>query len=122
MGKKDRSAVFGCNKDPLSEEKYTVKFFFTRKARVNTERVPRGHPIILLYSNKFNVAAVSVKKVYCEDRYEIRFCDHPCETLIPCDTIYFTKRKFAFFPLKSLWHIFYSDDIFLCLSFAISIT
>ena len=35
---------------------------FARKARVNTERVPPGHPIILLKSNKFNMAAVSVKR------------------------------------------------------------
>ena len=34
-----------------------------RKGRVNTERVPPGHPIILLKSNKFNMVAVSVKKV-----------------------------------------------------------
>ena len=39
-----------------------------RKARVNTERVqgivlmPPGHPIILLKSNKFNMAALSVKR------------------------------------------------------------
>ena len=32
---------------------------FARKARVNTERVPPEHPIILLKSNKFNMAAVS---------------------------------------------------------------
>ena len=37
---------------------------FARKAHVNTERLPPGHPIILLKSNKFNMAAVSVKKVY----------------------------------------------------------
>ena len=36
-------------------------------ARVNTERVPLGHPIILLKSNKFNMAAVSVKRsIACE--------------------------------------------------------
>ena len=35
---------------------------FARKARVNTERVTPGHPIILLASNKFNMAAVSVKR------------------------------------------------------------
>ena len=29
---------------------------------MNTERVPPGHPIILLPSNKFNMAAVSVKR------------------------------------------------------------
>ena len=35
---------------------------FARKARVNTERVPPGHLIILLKSNQFNMAAVSVKR------------------------------------------------------------
>ena len=35
---------------------------FARKARVNTERVPHGHPIILLKSNKFNMATASVKR------------------------------------------------------------
>ena len=35
---------------------------FARKARVNTERVPPGHPIILLKANKFNMATVSVKR------------------------------------------------------------
>ena len=35
---------------------------FAQKARVNTERVPPRHPIILLKSNKFNMAAVSVKR------------------------------------------------------------
>ena len=35
---------------------------FALKARVNTERVPLGHPIILLKSNKFNMVAVSVKR------------------------------------------------------------
>ena len=40
----------------------------TRKARENTERgyrivlMPPGHPIILLLSNSFNIAAVSVKR------------------------------------------------------------
>ena len=64
--KKNRCAVFGCNNDIL-----VITFFsrniqrsslFARKARVNTERVPPGHPIILLKSNKFNMAAVSVKR------------------------------------------------------------
>ena len=35
---------------------------FARKGRVNTKRVPPGHPIILLKSNKFNMAAVSVER------------------------------------------------------------
>ena len=35
---------------------------FARKGRVNTERVPPGHPIILLKSNKFYMAAVSVER------------------------------------------------------------
>ena len=45
--------------------KYTLSSLFARKPRVNTERVPPGHPIILLKSIKFNmaaVAAVSVKR------------------------------------------------------------
>ena len=35
--------------------------FFPKSAR-STERVPPGHPIILLKSNKLNMAAVSVKR------------------------------------------------------------
>ena len=35
---------------------------FARKARVNTERVPPGHPIILVKSDKLNMASVSVKR------------------------------------------------------------
>ena len=35
---------------------------FAGKERENTERVPPGHPIILLKSNKFNMADVSVKR------------------------------------------------------------
>ena len=35
---------------------------FSRKARVNTERGPAGHPIILLKSNNFNMTALSVKR------------------------------------------------------------
>ena len=41
-----------------------------KSTRIYTERVnrivlmPLEHPIILLKSNKFNMAAVSVKKVY----------------------------------------------------------
>ena len=62
MGKKGRCVVFESNNDHLFPEKYTVKFFFPQKARVNTERVPPGHTILLLKSNKFNLAAVSVKR------------------------------------------------------------
>ena len=53
MGKKDRCALFEC-----------MIAFFPRKiqARVNTERVSPGHPIILVQSNKFNMAAVLVKR------------------------------------------------------------
>ena len=36
--------------------------FFAQKACINTERVPPGHPIILLKSNEFNMATVSVKR------------------------------------------------------------
>ena len=47
-----------------------LKEKLARKARVNTERVclivflPPVHPIILLKSNKFNMAAVSVKRPF----------------------------------------------------------
>ena len=63
-GKKDQCAVFGCNNDRLFPEKYTVRWcsFFAQKARVSTERVPPGHPIILLKSNKFNMVTVSVER------------------------------------------------------------
>ena len=54
--------MFGYNDDRLFPEKYTLKFSFARKERINTEPVPPGHPIILLKSNKFNMAAVSVKR------------------------------------------------------------
>ena len=35
---------------------------FARKVGINTERVPPGHPTILLKSNKLNMATVSVKR------------------------------------------------------------
>ena len=35
---------------------------FARKARVNTERVPPGDPIVPIKSNTFNMADVSVKR------------------------------------------------------------
>ena len=56
--------MFGCNNDRLFPEKYTLKFSFCPKSACikNTERVRPGHPIILLKSNKFNMAAVSVKR------------------------------------------------------------
>ena len=58
MRTKDLCAVFKCNKDRLFPTKYTLKFSFCPKsARVSPE-----HPIILLKSNKFNMAAASVKR------------------------------------------------------------
>ena len=49
MGKKDRCAVFGFNNDRLFPEiNIYSEDLFRRKARVNIERVPLGHPIILL--------------------------------------------------------------------------
>ena len=63
--------MFGCNNDRHFLEKHTVKFsFFSQKARVNNQRVPPGHPIILLKSNKFNMAAVSVKRFTRQFRKE----------------------------------------------------
>ena len=34
--------------------------------------MPRGHPIILLRSNKFNMAAVSVKRSFTDESHEHR--------------------------------------------------
>ena len=62
MRKKDRCAVFGCNKDRLFPEKYTLKFSFCPKSARKYWASAPGHPIILLKSNKFNMAAVSVKR------------------------------------------------------------
>ena len=39
-----------------------MKYSFAQKARANTEQVPPEHPIILLKSNKFNMAAAFVKR------------------------------------------------------------
>ena len=60
--KKNHCAKLGCNNDRLFPEKYTVKFSFARKVRVNAEQVPPGHPIILLKSNKFYMAAMWAKR------------------------------------------------------------
>ena len=62
MGKKDRCAVFGCDNVRLSTRNIQWSSLFAREARVNTERVPPPpeHLIILLKSNKLNMAAVSL--------------------------------------------------------------
>ena len=61
---------------------------FARKAHVNTERVPPGHPIILLKFNKFNMAAVSVRlsdyriiriTIFVNFRPSERTCYSKCE-------------------------------------------
>ena len=44
--------------------------FVARKARLNTEQVPPGHPIILRKSNEFNMAAASVKRSINYDRWD----------------------------------------------------
>ena len=49
-------------------------FLFARKALVNTERVPPGHPIILLKSNKFNMAALSVKRSINIEEISYSYC------------------------------------------------
>ena len=102
MGKKDRCAVFGLNNDHLFPQKYTLY-----KARVNTERVPPGHPIILLKSNNFNVAAVSVKRsidtnalrtgitffnVCCQKCHQACEC---CHLLASCISLRTTKRVYS---------------------------
>ena len=48
MGKIDRCALLACNDDRLFAEKYALSSLFARKERVNAERVPPGHAIILL--------------------------------------------------------------------------
>ena len=48
---------------------------FARKVPVNTERVPPGHPIILLTSNKFNMASVLVKRSIFF-HYFVKNCQH----------------------------------------------
>ena len=45
-----------------------ISSLLARKARVNTEQVLPGHPTILLKSNKFNMAAVSVKRSIVPDK------------------------------------------------------
>ena len=45
---------------------------FTRKARASTERVPPGHLKILLKSNRFNMAAVSVKRSIVKAAFELK--------------------------------------------------
>ena len=72
MGKRDRCAVFGCNNDRLFPEKFLVTSLFARKAPVNTERVPPGHLIIPRKSNKFNMAAVSVKRSIVKAAFELK--------------------------------------------------
>ena len=73
MGQIDRCAVFGCNNDRIFAEKYIWKFSFARKARLKVlNKCPPGHPIILLKSNKFNMAAVSVKR-YIEHCFNSRY-------------------------------------------------
>ena len=62
MGKKDRCAVFWCTNDRLFPEKYIVNFSFCPKSARKYWASAPGQPIILLRSNKFNMAAVSVKR------------------------------------------------------------
>ena len=68
MGQKDRCAVFGCKNDSLFPEKYTLKFPFCPKSKPKyCVSAPAGHPIILLKSSKFNMAA-SVKGSLSRDQ------------------------------------------------------
>ena len=48
-----------------------ISSLFAQKARVNTERVPPAHPVILLKSNKFNMAAVLVKRSIDQQRSNV---------------------------------------------------
>ena len=62
MGRKDRCTVFACNNERLFTRSIKWSSHFARKARINTEQLPPGHPIILLKSNEFNMAAVWVER------------------------------------------------------------
>ena len=48
-----------------------ISSLFAQKAHVNTERVPPAHPVILLKSNKFNMAAVLVKRSIDQQRSNV---------------------------------------------------
>ena len=43
-------------------EKYALKFSFCPKSACKYRAVPPGHPIVLVKSDKLNMAAVSVKR------------------------------------------------------------
>ena len=61
MRKKARCAVFGCNNDRLFPKKKQWSFFCPKSLHKYWTSAP-GHPIILLKSNEFNMATVSVKR------------------------------------------------------------
>ena len=63
---------------PFSREKYIEVLFFARKAPQNTERVPPGHPIRLLKSNKFNMAAILVKRSIASSLLKVLPSTRPC--------------------------------------------
>ena len=53
---------------------------FARKARINTEQLPPGHPIILLKSNEFNMAAVWVERSI--ENFDYREIAYPRDVLL----------------------------------------
>ena len=55
---------------PFFPRNIHLSSLFAQKERLNTERVPPGHPIILLKSNKFNMAAALVKRSINYDRWD----------------------------------------------------
>ena len=96
--------MFGCNNKRLFPEKYTVKFSFARKARVNTERVPPGHPIIPLKSNKFNMAAISVKRSI--ENFDYREIAYP-PGVLPFKSDRGVRRRISRTPPKGTRILFY---------------
>ena len=55
---------------PFFPRNIHLSSLFAQKERLNTERVSLGHPIILLKSNKFNMAAALVKRSINYDQWD----------------------------------------------------
>ena len=62
MGKKSVVPCLNVIMIAFSPRNIQLSSFFAQNSRVNIERVLPRHTIILLKSNKFNMAAVSVKR------------------------------------------------------------
>ena len=90
MRKRDRCSVFGCNNDRLFPEKYIQwSSLFARKARVNTERVPPGHPILRISGVQFFFKSTIVLAASFAGKFTI---DQPCfQSNIPWNRWYVAR-------------------------------